>query len=113
MISRVIFFLIALSTAYSMIPVEVDSIERSSRIIGGAFVANTAVASLRTRSLQGNSHLCGAFIINQNWIGTAAQCVNDREDRPQDFLVGVGTNSITTTRNYEVGLIIKHEGFDV
>lgn len=64
MLARVVFLLAMLATAYSMIPFDENSLERDNRIMGGARRANTAVASLRTRTVQGNFHICGGFIFN-------------------------------------------------
>lgn len=114
MLRRSVLLLVILATAvHSMISIDEDPLERDGRIMHGVSQANAAVASLRTRTVQGNFHLCGGFIINLNWIGTAAQCVHGREDRAQDFVVGVGTNSITTTRNYDVAFIVPHNDFNV
>lgn len=113
MLVRVIFLFGLLATAYSLIAMEDDASapSRDNRIMGGAIIRHNAMASVRTAMLQGNFHICGGFVINNFFVGTAAQCVFDRT--ASNTIVGVGTNLITATITYSLGNIFTNPLFNV
>lgn len=113
MFARGIFIVCLMAVTSSMIISDDNSSElrNVSRIMGGSITRNDAMASIRTSIAQGNLHLCGAFIINNRWIGTAAQCVHGRTTA--DTIVGVGTNLITPTITHTLQDIFINEGFNV
>lgn len=67
------------------------------------------MASLRSRT---GLHTCGATIIHQEWILTAAHCIFS--DNPADFSVQYGTNEITQSGDFisKVKRVILHQGYD-
>lgn len=108
MLSRGVLLLCFLAVANSLL---VENNPRNGRIIGGAIARNDAVASVRTAMLQGNFHICGAFILNNNWVGTAAQCIFDRTIA--NTIIGVGTNLITPTVTHGLAEIAIHADWSV
>jgi trypsin len=60
--------------------------------------------------LTGGDYFCGGFIINENWIGSAARCTFVRF--PTEVLAIVGTNSLISGGvSHSVEKIINHESF--
>lgn len=110
MFSRGVVLLCVLAVANSLLISDEDKL-RNGRIMGGAIGRNDAVASIRSSMLQGNMHLCGAFIISNSWIGTAAQCLFERTIA--NTIAGVGTNLIVPTVTHELSNIHIHEDFVV
>ncbi|XP_001604991.1 chymotrypsin-1 [Nasonia vitripennis] len=66
-------------------------------------------AALRRKS----KFVCGASIINEHWLLTAAHCVNMMKD-PKEATVLVGTNFVTGEggHEYKVAYLIQHEDYD-
>jgi len=58
-------------------------------------------------------HVCGAFILNERWVGTAAYCVDDVEDMPEQILVFSGSNDLRDNGYLSsVHQIVVHSRFD-
>lgn len=109
MLSRSVLLCCVLAVANALLTSEEEGLR--GRIMGGAIGRHDAVASIRSSMLQGNMHICGAFIINNQWIGTAAQCVYGRT--AANTIVGVGTNLITPTVTHALQEIFINNDFDV
>ena len=54
--------------------------------------------------------MCGAVLLTNDWLITAAHCVEDVS--PLDLLVGVGDNSILNTTERKVSTIITHSKYN-
>lgn len=89
----------------------VDSVQE--RLLGGGTISTgltpvaISVASVRSKSVQGNFHVCGGFIINKHWVGTAAQCLTYRN--VSNTAVSVGArHAINGGIVYDLSRIEKH-----
>lgn len=115
MVSQVILFLGLLTTAYAIGSLCEEPVEPSGdvKISGGSTARNDAVVSIRHLMLQGHYHVCGGFIIRNNWVMTAAQCVFDRDEN--NTAVGVTTSSLNPRLIYGIatGGIFVHQSFNV
>lgn len=110
MFSRGVVLLCVLAVANSLLVSDEDNL-RNGRIMGGTIGRHDAIASIRSSMLQGNMHICGAFILNNHWVGTAAQCVFDRT--VANTLIGVGTNLIVPTVTHTLYSIHINDDFVV
>ena len=54
--------------------------------------------------------MCGAVLLTNDWLITAAHCVEDVS--PLDLLVGVGDNSILNTPERKISMIISHSKYN-
>lgn len=86
------------------------------RILGGAAATaatlnRASVASIRFYNLQISVHVCGGFIINRRWVGTAAQCMEGKTT--STCVVAVGSLTLTGGILYPLDRIEKHENYNV
>ncbi|XP_069685397.1 trypsin-1-like [Periplaneta americana] len=85
--------------------------EREGRIIGGFTTTITSypyIASLH----KDTEHICGATIINSEWLVTAASCISIPNAR--EYLVRVGSTYSSSGGNlYQVSQILRHKSFDL
>lgn len=65
-----------------------------------------SVASIRSKYTHGNFHVCGGFIINKHWVGTAAQCMIDKTIN--NTAVAVGSTNIAGGTIYDLNRIEIH-----
>ncbi|KAF9414487.1 hypothetical protein HW555_007624 [Spodoptera exigua] len=86
-----------------------------ARIVNGETVDITEIpyqAALRRRVLSGWAHNCGAVIITNRGLLTAAHCVETFVSQPSLLRVVVGTSSrLTGGKTYDVSVIYSHESF--
>lgn len=93
---------------------------RSSRIVGGQVSREGEWPWQVSLHIRGTGHVCGASVLNQRWLLTAAHCVQDRGDRRYsqadqwEALLGLHvqsqTNEWTVRRN--VRRIIAHRHYN-
>lgn len=85
--------------------------EREERIIGGSNTTITSypyIASLH----KDTEHICGATIINSEWLVTAASCISIPNAR--EYLVRVGsTYSSSGGTLHQVSKILRYGSFDL
>lgn len=108
------FFLLTIFACYSTNCADVLE-SKEERLIGGtlpgATVNRQTVASIRLQMLQMSFHVCGGFIINKHWVGTAAQCLTNKTI--YNTVVAVGSTSITGGTIYNLERIEKHQNYSV
>lgn len=64
-------------------------VEWQGRIVGGTPAAANQFPYQASLQSNANAHFCGAFIINNRWVGSAAHCTNNRT--PDNTRVRVGS----------------------
>lgn len=64
------------------------------RIVGGSAAGANAFPHQASLQSNANAHFCGAFIINNRWVGSAAHCTIGRT--AANTRVRVGSNNRTT-----------------
>lgn len=77
----------------------------------GAASNADSLASVRFRNNQGTVHVCGGFIINKRWVGTAAQCLTGKTIN--NTVVAVGRPTVTGGTIYDIIQIEKHQNYNV
>ncbi|GFS40434.1 u21-ctenitoxin-Pn1a [Nephila pilipes] len=88
------------------------------RIVGGDYALQGQypwMVSLRERENHGFEHVCGASILNRNWIVTAAHCIDFSSPRRYEILAGLHKLSEEFTpsaKRYKISKIILHEEYD-
>lgn len=93
-----------------------SSLPSKDQLIAGGTVITTgnerlSVASVRFSNIQGSFHLCGGFVINKRWVGTAAQCLTGQTIN--NTVVAVGTMAVAAGRIHELDQIEKHHNYNV
>lgn len=78
---------------------------------GSSALNANSVASVRLRNNQGTVHVCGGFIINKRWVGTAAQCLTGKTIN--NTVVAVGIPTVTGGLIYGIVHIEKHQNYNV
>ncbi|GFY73464.1 u21-ctenitoxin-Pn1a [Trichonephila inaurata madagascariensis] len=97
----------------SLIPVS-----SPDRIVGGDYAGRGQypwMVSLRERSNLVFEHVCGASILNKDWIVTAAHCLDYSSPRRYEILAGLHKLSeefTPTVKRYKISKIIIHEDYD-
>lgn len=102
----VTFCLLAILSFFSPSRAIISSENGEDRISGGTNNHHFALASIRSVNNQGNFHICGGFIINKHWVGTAAQCMTHKTIN--NTAVAVGSSNIGGGTVYDVNRIEKH-----
>ncbi|GBL87533.1 U21-ctenitoxin-Pn1a [Araneus ventricosus] len=88
------------------------------RIVGGTHALPGQypwMVSLRERGDHGFEHVCGATILNRNWIVTAAHCIDYQSTRMYEVLLGLHKLSeehASTVRSHKIARIVIHEDYD-
>ncbi|GFS40436.1 serine proteinase stubble [Nephila pilipes] len=93
-----------------------DVVQNGDRIVGGRDAAVGEYpwqVSLKFKNFFIKpTHLCGATILNERWIITAAHCVYRRSVRNFQVVVGINSQEEKKTDFYTVDRIKVHEQFD-
>ncbi|XP_049831474.1 chymotrypsin-1-like [Schistocerca gregaria] len=80
-----------------------------SRIVNGKPAADHEFPALASLHVNG-SHYCGANVLNENWLVTAAHCVTT--SKPSQQYILAGTNSQTSGGSiHQVEQSIVHENY--
>eukprot|EP00123_Amoebidium_parasiticum_P009918 comp19779_c0_seq1/m.23701 comp19779_c0_seq1/g.23701 ORF comp19779_c0_seq1/g.23701 comp19779_c0_seq1/m.23701 type:complete len:373 (-) comp19779_c0_seq1:423-1541(-) len=94
-------------------PVESAAFVPEPRIVGGNTVTTAIpwMVSLRRYTSTGYRHFCGASLIDQNYVLTAAHCVDDTSLQAKDLRVYVGGLFMSDSGSFtqrQVAAIIVH-----
>ncbi|MEE6487204.1 hypothetical protein FKM82_014831 [Ascaphus truei] len=82
------------------------ALQKANRIVGGSDASKGEFpwqVSLR----ENNEHFCGATIISESWLVSAAHCFNDFQD-PAVWVAFLGTTSLSGSDSSTVKAPIKH-----
>ncbi len=105
-----IFCLLTIFACCSPIRADISPGSIEQRLLsGGSLPISTnadSVASVRLKNSQGTVHICGGFIINKHWVGTAAQCLTGKTIN--NTVVAVGRPTVTGGPIYDINQIEKH-----
>ncbi|XP_078356614.1 uncharacterized protein LOC144641477 isoform X2 [Oculina patagonica] len=83
-----------------------------ARIVGGTQAQNGSWPWMAMLAYAGGSQFCGGSLIGEQWVLTAAQCVDGFS--PSQIVVRMGAYKITDiAQELEVERIIMHESFDI
>ncbi|KAJ6645258.1 Chymotrypsin-2 [Pseudolycoriella hygida] len=83
----------------------------SSRIVGGSQASPSQFPFQASLQSNANTHFCGAFIINNRWVGSAAHCTINRT--PDNTRVRVGSIDRTTGGTlFQAAAIRNHPDFN-
>lgn len=111
------FIFLFLTTVILLCPKASDGLYASrhsleERILGGATApSRSSIASVRVSNLQGTFHICGGFVINRRWAGTAAQCLTGY--LVPNIVIAVGTTTIVGGIIYTLSEIQIHFQYNV
>ncbi|GFY73463.1 serine proteinase stubble [Trichonephila inaurata madagascariensis] len=93
-----------------------DVVQNGDRIVGGrdAVIGEYPwqVSLKFSNFFIKSKHLCGATILNQRWIITAAHCVHRRSTRNFQVVIGINSQKEKKFDSYKVDKIKVHEQFD-
>ncbi|GFU39736.1 trypsin-1 [Trichonephila clavipes] len=93
-----------------------DVVQNGDRIVGGrdAVIGEYPwqVSLKFSNFFIKSTHLCGATILNQRWIITAAHCVHRRSTRNFQVVIGINSQKEKKIDSYKVDKIKVHEQFD-
>lgn len=83
----------------------------NGRIVGGSQASANQFPHQASLQSNANAHFCGAFIINNRWVGSAAHCTINRT--PDNTRVRVGSNDRSTGGTLFQAITIRnHPDFD-
>ncbi|CAH0605506.1 unnamed protein product [Chrysodeixis includens] len=108
-------FLLFLACSSYVLSSPVPETADAARIVNGYEVDIREVpyqASLRRRVVSGYAHMCGAVIISDRGLLTAAHCVVAYVGSPSSLRVTVGTTSrVTGGRTHDISRVLPHEQY--
>lgn len=107
---KIVFSLLACVLLVSANKIDVDS-DSDDYIVNGRVATRNQfpwIVSLRTTQ---NVHRCGAFILSDRWVGSAAHCTQKQWSQPSSLLAAVGAHSRTDGHRHRLTRIINHPRF--
>ncbi|CAO2607815.1 Serine protease 40 [Lemmus lemmus] len=61
-------------------------------------------------------HICGAVLIDKNWVASAAHCFQSRSQKPSEYRILLGYNQLGSPTEYSrqmtVNMLILHENYN-
>ncbi|KAL0882338.1 hypothetical protein ABMA27_000847 [Loxostege sticticalis] len=109
-----ICLLLAISNIAASLPA--NQVEKSARIVNGYEIDITQVpyqATLQRRVSNGWTHSCGAVIISNRAVLSAAHCVVSYINTPSSIRVVAGTTfRLSGGTRYDVSKILSHQGYN-
>ncbi len=103
-----LFLLVMTATVYA---------EHQTRVIDGSTVSeNDPKWKFIVALKKDKDHFCGASLIDEKWILTAAHCLSDESGDPllvtTEYTAGMGSYNINDTKDYAVKRFIVHPQYD-
>lgn len=101
----------ALTIAISIVSITC-AIETDNYIVGGQNARPRQFPSKVSLRTLKNVHFCGAAIIGQQWIVTAAHCVVDRVRNPNSLIAVINPVNRRSGRPFRINRIVIHPRFN-
>ncbi|KAJ0173237.1 hypothetical protein K1T71_011413 [Dendrolimus kikuchii] len=107
---NLIFLFLNFALLYSLVQCiyDTEAVSENVGIYGGHEIRITEAPYMASLRLDGKEHFCGASIIHEKFILTAAHCIAPQ----RHYTVSVGTDDVNGGKIYEIEKMIVHENYD-
>lgn len=106
---KIVFGLLACVLLASAFDTEVDG---DNYVVGGRNATRNQFPWIVSLRRQGNNHFCGAFILSDRWIGTAAHCTQGQLAQPANVVAATGAHTRTDGNVHRLARIFNHPRYN-